>query len=71
MNQNTEAKPRIKSKTHWAGSLLTVLGVVTQNAEALQPLFGQYGGVAMAVCGGLMMVLRELTSTPLKSITAK
>jgi len=61
-------KPRTKSKTHWIGGLVTVLGVVVQNEATLLPLFGSYGGLVMSAIGGAMIVLRELTKEPLKPL---
>lgn len=59
-----ETKPRHQSKTHWAAGLITVLGVIVQNADQLEPIFGKYGGAVIAACGGIMAVLRELTKVP-------
>lgn len=59
-----ETKPRIESKVYWFSGIMAALGVIVQNADALTPFMGAYGGVVITCMSVIYMGLREVTKKP-------
>ena len=59
-----EGKPVVASKTMWVGLLLAVLGVVSEQIQALQ-LKQEWAGWVLAAIGIVMMALRAVTNQPI------
>ena len=59
-----EGKPVVASKTMWVGLLLAVLGVVSEQIQAMQ-IKQEWVGWVIAVIGIVMMALRAVTNQPI------
>ena len=55
---------QLKSKTNWAGVAVACLGIVEMNAPLIQEMLGQWYGLTYIGIGVAMVVLRNLTTTP-------
>ena len=62
----TEAKPRLKSKTNWVALLIGIFGILQTNIPMLQDMLGKYYGVSYMVIAVVMFALREVTTGPVK-----
>ena len=58
-------KQRAKSKTYYFGLAIMVLGYAEANFSVIQNLFGTNAGYVNCGIGLAILVLRELTKTPL------
>jgi len=58
-------KHRLKSKTYLFGILIMALGFAQQNISMLGTFLGEYQGTINFVIGLTVLILRELTKTPL------
>jgi hypothetical protein len=56
--------PRLKSKTNLTAIAIAVLGVVETNAPMLRDLLGEWYGLTYVGIGVAMVILREVTKTP-------
>lgn len=56
---------RLRSKTYWYGLGITVVGFLDQYTTAISDLIPDgYKGVAVAVLGIGVLILREMTKSP-------
>ena len=65
-----EPKPRHKSKTYWFGGLLVLLAAILQLPqinEAVAFLPDDWQDIAIGAIGIAVMVLREVTKSPVGS----
>lgn len=58
-------KQYFKSKTIWAATIISVLGVIESNFHFLQDYLKEYYGVSWVIFSVIMVVLRAVTTQSL------
>lgn len=60
-----QIEQRAKSKTYWLGFAVMLLGYLQQNFSLIDKYLGDSRDIAFFAVGFLILVLRELTKTPI------
>ena len=61
-------KPQYKSKQNWVGLAAIVISAFIDKIDAFAPYFMGHEQLVMAVAGIVVIALRQVTDSPVKSI---